>query len=156
MAMKKVLVALFAFAALAFAGLGSAQKYGLYSGYPGGIGGMIFFDNLRLSVGLPFWYGFGIEGGVDMMLGQGALSKEQPLSYYYGAGADAAFYAGYLGYSAFGFDVHGLGGIVYKFSDSMGFFGEALLGVGYVGVTGCSGCSGFGPAYGAKVGLYFY
>jgi len=154
--MKKVAVAIFAVAVLAFLGFGSAQKYGFYSGYPGGIGGMMFFDNLRLSVGLPFWYGFGIEGGIDMMLGGGAISKEQPLSYYYGAGADAAFYAGYFGYSAFGFDAHGIGGLEFKFGDNMSLFSEALLGVGYVGVTGCSACSGFAPVYGGKVGLYFY
>ena len=160
--MRKTLV--FAVLALfATMSMGYAQKFGLFSGYPLGFGGLYYLsEDMRIVGSVEFLPGgFGVAGGVEFILGKAPVSEEDTaLNYYYGAGANAGFatMTTLLGdFSAFGVTGYGLGGLEYLFSESMGGFIELDAGPSLVmySLGGTSGTK-FDFSYGAKVGLNFY
>jgi len=149
--MRKVLMVAGLMMVLSFA---SAKAYfGVFAGYPEAIGVQYTMDsNMRFSVGLPVFGGFGIAGSADMMLGSGPLGVEgMDLNYYYGAGV-SAFFVNYAGWgSDFGVNGHGLAGIEWMIPDSsLGVFWELQLGIQFGSLTG------FGPFYGGRVGVNFH
>ena len=163
MAMKRNLIVLVAL--LAFAGLGLAQKFAIYTGYPLGLGGMYYLsENMRVDGAFALiTNGFGIGGGLDLILDKAPLSEEEgaaPLSYYYGVGASASFLSwrilGVSG-SAFSLGANGFGGLEYKFSDTLGGFFEVGAGpvMVFASVSGYGG-SGFGFGFFGRLGLNFY
>ena len=148
--MRKVLIVAGLMMALSFA---SAKGYfGVFTGYPEAIGVQYSMDTgMRLSLGLPFFGGFGVAGSADMILGSGDLGVENmDLSYYYGAGA-SAFFVSYVGYSDVGANFHGLAGMEWLIPNtSFGVFWEGQLGVEY------GTWSHFGPFFGGRVGVNFH
>jgi len=129
--MKKALLAVFAFAALAFAGFGSAQKFSIYTGYPLGIGGMYYLsENLRVDGTVMIVPGgFGVGGGVDMILGKIPVVEQDPfpINFYYGVGGSAGFVS-VLNVGVFGVGANVFGGLEYRFNEGLGIFSE--FGVG--------------------------
>lgn len=94
--MKRLLMVLAVALAVSVASAQSAG-YGIYTGYPVLLGGQYQTGNFRLSAGLP-WFGFGVFGigaSADVILGQAPvrLGPDLTLSFYYGAGANAALQA---------------------------------------------------------------
>ncbi|WP_456410130.1 hypothetical protein [Oceanithermus sp.] len=132
----------------------SAKAYfGVFSGYPEAIGVQYTMNNnMRFSIGLPAYGGFGVAGSVDMIMGGDALDIEGiDLRYYYGAGA-SAFFTNYTLYgSAFGFNGHGLAALEWMVPNTnFGIFSEIQLGAEY------DTYFGFGPFYGGRFGVNFY
>jgi len=154
--MKKVLFAAVALATLAFAGMGSAQKFSIYSGYPLGIGGMYYLsENLRVDATLAIVPGgFGFGAGVDYIIGKIPVVEKEPfpINFYYGAGGSGAF-ASAFGVGVFGVGVSAFGGFEYRFSEGLGLFSE--FGAGPVMAFGPSG-SAFSFDYLGRFGLNFY
>jgi len=149
--MRKALLVAGLMMVLSFA---SAKAYfGVFTGYPEAIGVQYTMDNnMRFSLGLPAYGGFGVAGSVDMLLGGAPLDVEgMDLSYYYGAGA-SAFFANYYGYgSAFGMNGHGLAGIEWMLPNSnLGIFTELQLGAEY------DSYYKFGPFFGGRFGVNFH
>lgn len=149
--MKRLLMVLAVALAVSVASAQSAG-YGIYTGYPVLLGGQYQTGNFRLSAGLP-WFGFGVFGigaSADVILGQAPvrLGPDLTLSFYYGAGANAALYFG--GGSFFLADAHGLLGLEYLIANS-GFsvYGESQLGIGFYGTA-------IGPAFGGRFGIIFH
>ncbi len=161
MAMKKALLAVFAFAALAFAGFGSAQKFSIYTGYPLGIGGMYYLsETMRVNAALMAVPGaFGVGAGADFILGKIPVVKQDPfpINFYYGVGGAGSF-AGGSGFSAFGFGVLGFGGFEYRFSEGLGLFSEFGAGPVFamVNIEGLGSSSGFAFDFVGRFGLNFY
>ncbi|WP_457637273.1 hypothetical protein [Oceanithermus sp.] len=149
--MRKILVIAGLVMALSFA---SAKGYfGVFAGYPETLGAQYTMDNnMRFSLGLPFFGGFGVVGSADMILGSGPLGVEgMDLSYYYGAGASAFFVSYPIIGSDFGLNGHGLAGLELMLPNSnLGIFWELQLGVGYGSLTG------FWPFYGGRLGVNFH
>ncbi len=149
--MKKVLVIAGLMMALSFA---SAKSYfGVFTGYPEALGLQYTMDNnMRFSLGLPIFGGFGVAGSVDMLMGSGALGVEgMDLDYYYGAGASAFFVSYSVLGSDFGVNGHGLAGIEWMLPESnIGIFWELQLGVQFGSLTK------FGPFYGGRLGVNFH
>ncbi len=160
MAMKKALLAVFAFAALAFAGLGSAQKFSVYTGYPLGIGGMYYLsESMRVDGTFLVVPGaFGLGGGVDFILGKIPVVEQDPfpINFYYGVGGGLSFVGG-SDVSIFGLGVIGFGGFEYRFSEGLGLFSEFGAGPGFAfGKVWGSDISGFGFDFVGRFGLNFY
>jgi len=152
--MRKIVGVVMLMAVLAFGSFGMAQKFGVYTGYgyDGLIGGQYYSGNLRLSVGITPIVGFGVMGSVDYIFDKIALSDEEPISFYYGAGAGAGFMS-FLGVSGFMIQGHGLGGIMYDLSNSnMSLFAE--LGVGPEMLM-IGSYTGFTFGYDVKFGVTF-
>lgn len=150
--MKKLLAPLVLLMTLAFGSLGQAQSdgFGIYSGYPTWLGVQTQTNNLRLGVGLGY---YGIAGSADVILGESALdtgSSDLKMSWYYGAGLNAA-----IGFSGFGYGggfylaPHGLAGIEFGLPgmDSLSFYAEAQLGLIILPY--------FGPDFGGRAGVIF-
>lgn len=149
--MKRLLMVLAVALAVSVASAQSAG-YGIYTGYPVLLGGQYQTGNFRLSAGLP-WFGFGgfgIGASADAILGQAPvrLGPDLTLSFYYGAGANAALYFG--GGSFFLADAHGLLGLEYLIANSsFSVYGESQLGIGFYG-------GAVGPAFGGRFGIIFH
>ncbi len=127
MVMKKVLFAASALLALALAGLGSAQKFSVYTGYPLGLGGMYYFnESLRADLTLMVVPGsFGVGGGVDYIIGRVPIIKQDPfpVNFYYGAGASLG-YVNILGTNVMAAGANVFGGVEYRFNQGFGIFSE--------------------------------
>ena len=155
--MRKALATLFAVAALAFLGFGSANKYGFYAGYgyDGMFGGQFYLsDDMRASIGVTPFIGIAVGGSLDFLLGRVDLSEdtEQQLQAYYGFGFGGGFLT-VLGAGAFYLHGHGLGGIEFDLPDTdLAVFGELGLGPMMI-FAGGSGAFTFG--YDLKMGLLF-
>ncbi len=128
--------------------------FGVFSGFPEAIGVQYTMNNnLRLSVGLPVFGGFGVAGSVDMIMARSPFNMRMnmDMSWYYGAGASAYFTNYYFWGSAFGANGHGLLGVEWALPNSnLGLFSEAQLGIGFDSVLGLS------PIFGGRVGVNFH
>ena len=163
MAMKRNLIVLVAL--LAFAGLGLAQKFAVYSGYPLGLGGMYYLsENMRVDGSFAMIPGgFGLGAGLDLILDKFPISddvNEMPLNFYYGVGASASFLTWSLkgtSFSAFTLGVNGFGGLEYKFMDTLGAFFEVGAGptLLFGSASGQGGMDFSFPLFG-RLGLNFY
>ncbi len=152
--MKKVLGVFVVGLALGFLSFGAAQKFGVYTGYPGGIGGHYFMGDMRVSVGIPFFYGFGVDASLDMIMGRGMMdmSMENPFSYYYGGGVGGSFYS-VVGVSVMSVYPHMLAGLEFDLPGSnMSVFSEVNVGPMF---SFGSLFGGFAVGYGGKVGVNF-
>jgi len=130
--MRKALFAVLALAMLAFAGLGSAQKFGVYAGYPLGLGGMYYLsEDFRIDGSiLVAPGGFGLGVGADLILDRIPMAKDSdvPLDFYYGVGG-AASYVQVVDLGIFSLGANGFGGLEYRIpEENLGLFVE--LGIG--------------------------
>lgn len=92
----------------------------------------------RIRLALGIFGGFGINAGADAIFNLGVLDDRGLLNGYVGVGPSIGFGGssfGGFGYGYFSLDATGIGGVRYAIDPNLSFFGEAGLGLGYLGVT---------------------
>ena len=116
--MKKRLNILIIVISLLFSGAYATQGFGGYVGlgYDGIVGGQVYFDNLRFSIGVDLYAGAEIIGSIDY-LSYLYLSKQNVNPYYgIGVGASYIFPRYKPGKPAYILRTQGIGGIVFDVS----------------------------------------
>lgn len=107
--------------------------YGLENGFAGG--------DLRFRLALQPFFGFGISGGADLLFDLSRFGDDNEFTLYAGGGPSLNYFGrnfgdADLGYSLFGFDVTGVGGVNYRLDPGISLFAETGIGFGFGLVTG--------------------
>ena len=107
--------------------------YGLENGFAGG--------DLRFRLALQPFFGFGISGGADLLFDLSRFGDDNEFTLYAGGGPSLNYFsrgfgANDLGYSLFGIDVTGVGGLNYRLDPGISLFAETGIGFGFGLVTG--------------------
>jgi len=131
--------------------LGFAQSdgFGVYTGIPEWLGIQYQAGSLRFGGGISF---AGLGASADLILGENQIpvTGGNELSWYFGAGAGAGFWA-FLGSTFYVFP-HGLIGIEYKLAGTtFSFYGEGQLGANIF----FGGLSFVNFGFGTRVGVIF-
>ena len=122
--------------------------YGLENGFAGA--------DLRFRLALQPFFGFGISGGADLLFDLNRFGDDNEFTLYAGGGPSLNYFSrGFgpndLGYSLFGFDLTGVGGVNYRLDPGISLFGEVGLGFGLAFVTSSNNLipdnSGIGGLY---------
>ncbi|RIH90890.1 hypothetical protein Mterra_00115 [Calidithermus terrae] len=150
--MKKIKILAVSAVLFVLSSLGFAQSdgFGVYSGIPEWLGIQYQSNNLRFGGGISF---AGLGASADFIIAEMpiAVSGGNELSWYYGAGVGAGFWA-FLSAGGFYIFPHALLGIEYRLAGTtFSFYGEGQLGASIV----LAGGSGVGFGYGTRVGVIF-
>ncbi|RIH89143.1 hypothetical protein [Calidithermus roseus] len=146
----KILVVTSVLFVLSSLGLAQSEGFGVYSGWPEWLGIQYQSSSLRFGGGISF---LGLGASADLIIGENQLpvTGGNELSWYFGAGAGAGFWA-FLGGGFYVFP-HGLIGIEYKLAGTTySFYGEAQVGAS---IVFAGGGTAIGPDFATRVGVIF-